>query len=102
VIYQTDIEPAYMKLRETKYIYSQVETTENANGALVQMYNDGEFNLSQKKYSYHELYMPVIMPKWIADNRIVSQPVGAVSVPGGGGGGGAAAAAAARAAPKRQ
>lgn len=52
---------------------------------------------SQKKYSYHELYMPVIMPKWIADNRIVSQPVGAVSAPGGGGGGGAAAAA-----PKRQ
>ncbi len=98
VIYQTDIEPAYMKLRETKYIYSQVETTENANGALVQMYNDGEFNLSQKKYSYHELYMPVIMPKWIADNRIVSQPVGAVSVPGGGGGGGGGAAAA----PKRQ
>ena len=64
-----------MKLRETKYIYSQVETNENANGALVQMYNDREFNLSQKKYSYHELYMPVIMPKWIADNRIVSQPV---------------------------
>jgi len=49
VIYQTDIEPAYMKLRETKYIYSQVETTENANGALVEMYNDGEFNRSQKK-----------------------------------------------------
>jgi hypothetical protein len=78
VIYQTDIEPAYMKLRETKYIYSQVETTENANGALVQMYNDREFNLSQKKYSYHELYMPVIMPKWIADNRIITKPVGIV------------------------
>ena len=70
-----------MKLRETKYIYSQVETTENANGALVQMYNDREFNLSQKRYSYHELYMPVIMPKWIADNRVVSQPVGAVVAP---------------------
>lgn len=84
VLYQTDIEPAYMKLRETKYIYSQIETTENANGALVEMYNDGEFNLSQKKYSYHELYMPVIMPKWIADNRIVSKPVGVVAVPGGG------------------
>lgn len=94
VLYQTDIEPAYMKLRETKYVYSQVETTENANGALVEMYNDNEFNLSQKKYSYHELYMPVIMPKWIADNRIVNKPVGVVSVPGaaGGGGGGAAAA----------
>jgi hypothetical protein len=78
VLYQTDIEPAYMKLRETKYIYSEVETNENANGALVQMYNDHEFNLSQKKYSYHELYMPVIMPKWIADNRIVSQPVGQI------------------------
>jgi hypothetical protein len=83
VLYQTDIEPAYMKLRETKYIYSQVETSENANGTLVQMYNDREFNLSQKKYSYHELYMPVVMPKWIADNRIVSKPVGAVAVPGG-------------------
>lgn len=83
VLYQQDIEPAYMKLRETKYIYSQVETTENADGALVQMYNDREFNLSQKKYSYHELYMPVIMPKWIADNRIVSKPVGAVAAPGG-------------------
>jgi len=83
VLYQQDIEPAYMKLRETKYIYSQVETTENADGALVQMYNDREFNLSQKKYSYHELYMPVIMPKWIADNRIVSKPVGALAVPGG-------------------
>jgi hypothetical protein len=97
VLYQTDIEPAYMKLRETKYIYSQVETTENTNGALVQMYNDGEFNLSQKKYSYHELYMPVIMPKWIADNRIVSKPVGVVTAPAGAraGGGGAVAASAA-------
>jgi hypothetical protein len=93
VLYQQDIEPAYMKLRDTKYIYSQVETTENADGALVQMYNDREFNLSQKKYSYHELYMPVIMPKWIADNRIVSKPVGAVAAPGG---------AAAGAPPKRQ
>jgi len=78
VLYQQDIEPAYMKLRETKYIYSQVETTENANGALVEMYNDRDFNLSQKKYSYNELYMPVIMPKWVADNRIVSKPVGAI------------------------
>ena len=104
VIYQTDIEPAYIKLRETKYIYSQVETTENTNGALVQMYNDREFNLSQKKYSYHELYMPVIMPKWVADNRIVSKPVGVVTMPGAGvaragagaraGGGGAVAASA--------
>jgi hypothetical protein len=50
------------------------------------MYNDGEFNLSQKQYSYHELYMPVIMPKWIADNRIVSSPVGAVVAPKPGGG----------------
>lgn len=78
VLYQTDIEPAYMKLRETKYVYSQIETTENADGALVQMYNDREFNLSQKRYSYHELYMPVIMPKWIADNRVVSKPVGSI------------------------
>jgi hypothetical protein len=91
VLYQQDIEPAYLKLRETKYVYSQVETTENADGALVQMYNDREFNLSQKRYSYHELYMPVIMPKWIADNRVVNKPVGSVAVPGG------AAAAAARA-----
>jgi hypothetical protein len=81
VLYQQDIEPAFMKMRETKYVYSQVETTENADGALVQMYNDGEFYLSQKKYSHHELYMPVIMPMWIADNRIVSKPVGAVVVP---------------------
>jgi len=78
VIYQQDIEPAYLKLRETKYIYSQMETTENADGSLVQMYNDREFNLSQKRYSYNELYMPVIMPKWIADNRIVSRPVGPI------------------------
>ena len=91
VLYQQDIEPAYLKLRETKYVYSQVETTENADGALVQMYNDREFNLSQKRYSYHELYMPVIMPKWIADNRVVNKPVGSVAVPGG-----AAAAARAR------
>lgn len=82
VLYQQDIEPAFLKLRETKYVYSQVETTENAEGSLVQMYNDGEFNLSQKQYSYHELYMPVIMPKWVADNRIVSSPVGAVALPG--------------------
>ena len=82
VLYQQDIEPAFMKLRETKYVYSQVETTENANGALVQMYNDREFNLSQKRYGYNELYMPVIMPKWIADNRIVSRPVGSVTAPG--------------------
>lgn len=91
VLYQQDIEPAFLKLRETKYVYSQVETTENAEGALVQMYNDGEFNLSQKQYSYHELYMPVIMPKWIADNRIVSSPVGAVVAPKPGGGAAAAA-----------
>jgi hypothetical protein len=81
VLYQQDIEPAFMKLRETKYVYSQVETTENADGALVQMYNDREFYLSQKKYSHHELYMPVIMPMWIADNRVVSKPVGAVRLP---------------------
>jgi len=81
VLYQQDIEPAFMKLRETKYVYSQVETTDNADGALVQMYNDGEFNLSQKQYSYNELYMPVIMPKWIADNRIVTKPVGTVVAP---------------------
>jgi len=81
VLYQQDIEPAFMKLRETKYVYSQVETTENADGALVEMYNDGEFNLSQKQYSYNELYMPVIMPMWIADNRIVTKPVGAVVAP---------------------
>jgi len=86
VLYQQDIEPAFMKLRETKYVYSQVETTENAEGALVQMYNDHEFYLSQKKYSHHELYMPVIMPMWIADNRIVSKPVGAVKLPGASGG----------------
>jgi hypothetical protein len=78
VLCQQDIEPAYLKLRETKYVYSQMETTENANGALVQMYNDGEFNLSQKRYGYNELYMPVIMPKWIADNRIVTKPVGQI------------------------
>jgi hypothetical protein len=87
VLYQQDIEPAYLKLRETKYVYSQVETTENADGALVQMYNDREFNLSQKRYSYHELYMPVIMPKWIADNRVVNKPVGSVAVPVGAGAG---------------
>jgi hypothetical protein len=86
VLYQQDIEPAYLKLRETKYVYSQIETTENADGALVQMYNDREFNLSQKRYSYHELYMPVIMPKWIADNRVVSKPVGQIG-PGGAGAG---------------
>jgi hypothetical protein len=81
VLYQQDIEPAYLKLRETKYIYTQVETSENADGALIQMYNDKEFYLTQKKYSYHELFMPVIMPKWIADHRVVSSPVGAVVAP---------------------
>lgn len=81
VLYQQDIEPAYLKLRETKYIYSQVETSENADGALIQMYNDKEFYLTEKKYSYHELFMPVIMPKWIADHRVVSSPVGALRLP---------------------
>lgn len=81
VLYQQDIEPAYLKLRETKYIYSQVETSENADGALIQMYNDREFYLTQKKYSNNELFMPVIMPKWIADHRVVSSPVGAVVAP---------------------
>jgi hypothetical protein len=89
VLYQQDIEPAYLKLRETKYVYTQIETTENADGALVQMYNDREFNLSQKRYSYHELYMPVIMPKWIADNRVVNKPVGQIG-PGGAAAAGAA------------
>ena len=86
VLYQTDIEPAFLKMRETKYVYSQVETTENPNGALVEMYNEDEFYLSQKRYSYHELYMPVIMPNWIADNRVITKPVGSVVVgaaPGG-------------------
>jgi hypothetical protein len=78
VIYQTDIEPAFIKLRETNYTYSHVETSENADGALVEMYNDKEFYLKQKKYSYNEMYMPVIMPKWIADNRIVNRPVGQI------------------------
>jgi hypothetical protein len=91
VLYQQDIEPTFLKMRETKYVYSQVETTENANGALVEMYNDTEFYLSQKKYSYHELYMPVIMPNWISDNRVITKPVGSVVAPGGGGGGGGAA-----------
>jgi len=86
VLYQQDIEPTFLKMRETKYVYSQVETTENANGALVEMYNDTEFYLSQKKYSYHELYMPVIMPNWISDNRVITKPVGSVVAPGGGGG----------------
>ena len=81
VIYQTDIEPAFIKLRETNYTYSHVETSENADGALVDMYNDKEFYLTQKRYGYHEMYMPVIMPKWIADNRIVNSPVGAVVAP---------------------
>ena len=84
VLYQQDIEPAFLKMRETKYVYSQVETTENPNGALVEMYNESEFYLSQKRYSYHELYMPVIMPNWIADNRVITKPVGqAVIAPGG-------------------
>ena len=81
VIYQDDIEPAYSKIREHKYVYSQVETNENINGGLIDMYDDGEFYLTQKKYSFHELYMPVIMPKWIADNRIISKPVGHVVAP---------------------
>jgi hypothetical protein len=84
VLYQTDIEPAFLKMRETKYVYSQVETTENPNGALVEMYNEDEFYLSQKRYSYHELYMPVIMPNWIADNRVITKPVGSIgAAPGG-------------------
>jgi hypothetical protein len=83
VIYQTDIEPAFIKLRETNYTYSHVETSENADGALVEMYNDKEFYLKQKKYSYNEMYMPVIMPKWIADNRIVNKPVGLIGPPAG-------------------
>jgi hypothetical protein len=36
--------------------------------------------------------MPVIMPKWIADNRIISKPVGAVSAPGAAAAGGGVAA----------
>ena len=95
VLYQQDIEPAFLKMRETKYVYSQVETCENPNGALVEMYNDTEFYLSQKRYSNHELFMPVIIPNWIADNRVITKPVGVVAAPGGapgsaGGGGGVA------------
>lgn len=81
VIYQDDIEPAYMKLREKKYVYSDIETNENANGSLVDMYEDGEFYLSQKKYSFHEMYMPVVMPKLITDHRTISRPVGNVKPP---------------------
>jgi hypothetical protein len=86
VLYQQDIEPAFLKMRETKYVYSQIETTENANGSLVEMYNDTEFYLSQKKYSYNELYMPVIMPNWIADNRVITKPVGVVAAASSSGG----------------
>ena len=81
VIYQDDIEPAYMKLREKKYVYSDIETNENANGSLVDMYEDSEFYLSQKKYSFHEMYMPVVMPKLITDHRTISRPVGNVKPP---------------------
>jgi hypothetical protein len=95
VIYQDHIEPAYMKIRENKYVYSQIETGENANGSLIEMYEGGEFYLSQKTYSFHELYMPVVMPKWISDHRMISKPVGSVKPPA------ASAASAASAAPKR-
>jgi hypothetical protein len=82
VIYQNDIEPAFLKIREKKYIYSQVETSEDPNGSLVDMYVDDQFYLSQKKYSFHELYMPVVMPKLIADHRVISKPIGSVRPPG--------------------
>lgn len=81
VLYQDEIEPAFITLREKKYVYSQVETSENPNGSLVEMYNDTEFYLSQKKYSYNELYMPVIMPKFISDHRVITKPIGNVKPP---------------------
>lgn len=81
VLYQDDIEPAFISIREKKYVYSQVETSESQSGSLVEMYEDEQFYLTQKKYSYHELYMPVIMPKWIADHRVISKPVGSVKPP---------------------
>lgn len=82
VIYQNDIEPAFLKIREKKYVYSQVETSEDPNGLLVDMYVDNQFYLSQKNYSFHELYMPVVMPKLIADHRVISKPIGNVRPPG--------------------
>ena len=82
VIYQNDIEPAFLKIREKKYVYSQVETNDDPNGSLVDMYADSQFYLSQKKYSFHELYMPVVMPKLIADHRVISKPIGSVRPPG--------------------
>jgi hypothetical protein len=84
VIYQNDIEPAFLKIREKKYVYSQVETSEDPNGSLVDMYVDNQFYLSQKNYSFHELYMPVVMPKLIADHRVISKPIGNVRPPGAG------------------
>ena len=84
VLYQDDIEPAFMKMREKKYVYSQVETTENQNGSLVQMYDDDQFYLNQKKYGFHELYMPVVMPNLIADHRVISKPIGNVRPPASG------------------
>lgn len=80
VLYQ-EIEPTFMKIREKKYVYSQVETTENQNGMLVEMYNDNQFYLNQKKYGFHELYMPVVMPHLIEDHRIISKPIGNVRPP---------------------
>jgi len=91
VLYQ-EIEPAFITLREKKYVYSQVETSENPNGSLVEMYNDTEFYLSQKKYSYNELYMPVIMPKFISDHRAITKPIGSVKPPVSSGVSGASAA----------
>ena len=81
VLYQDDIEPAFMKIREKKYVYSQVETTENQNGALVEMYDDEQYYLNQKKYGFHEMYMPVVMPQLIADHRVISKPIGNVRPP---------------------
>jgi hypothetical protein len=56
------------------------------------MYAEDQFYLSQKKYSFHELYMPVVMPKLIADHRVISKPIGSVRPPGAGAGAVAAAA----------
>jgi len=81
VLYQDDIEPAFMKIREKKYVYSQVETTESQNGALVNMYDDNQYYLNQKKYGFHEMYMPVVMPHLIADHRVISKPIGNVRPP---------------------
>lgn len=70
LIYQDNLEPLYKEFALKKYVYRNIETTDNEDGLCVPSYIKGEFYIIQKTYSYNELYVPVVVPSVISNVRV--------------------------------